>query len=246
MAFASATFNGMTPLRIYNPVIDWKSSTTNLWIASFWELFLLFFGVMQNQLVDVFMVLYSSMLRAHLGVLRERVCKLRLDTEETEEKRYENLKICLAHHKLILEYVEIMRPLVSRTTFIQFLLIGAILGCTLVNLFFFSDFWAGLACVAYVIGIICQTFPFCYTCDLIMDDCDRLALAIFHSNWYNSSRRYKSTLIQFLHKAQQPIAFSAGSIFSICMQTNIKVAKLAFSVVTFVKQMNIEEKLRKN
>ncbi|KRF98977.1 uncharacterized protein Dwil_GK27800 [Drosophila willistoni] len=114
------------------------------------------------------------------------------------------------------------------------------------NLFFFADFWIGLLCVVYIFGLMSQTFPFCYVCDLIINDCDRLALALFHSNWTGSSRRYKSTLIQFIHNAQQPITFTAGSIFPICMQTNIKVAKLAFSVVTFIKQMNIVEKSMKN
>ncbi|XP_033252276.1 odorant receptor 98a-like [Drosophila miranda] len=78
------------------------------------------------------------------------------------------------------------------------------------------------------------TFPFYFTCDLLKDDCESLALAIFHSHWRSSSRRYKSSLIYFLHNAQMPISFTAGSIFSISLNTNITVAKLAFSVVTFV------------
>ncbi|XP_068141637.1 odorant receptor 98a-like [Drosophila tropicalis] len=152
---------------------------------------------------------------------------------------------CIAQHNLILEYSDLMRSLFSLTTFIQFLLIGTLLGCTLVNQFFFSDFWNGLSCVIFIIILMSQTFPFCYICDLIVKDCDRLALAIFHTNWIGSSRRYKSTIVQFIQKAQKPIAFKAGSIFPICMQTNIQVAKLAFSVVTFVQQLNIADKFLK-
>ncbi|XP_068149664.1 odorant receptor 98a-like [Drosophila tropicalis] len=188
-----------------------------------------------------------------------------VDPEETEQENYDELVKCIAQHKLILEYVlndtrnekvshwsslfrfaDLVRLLFSFNTFVQFLLIGAILGCTLVNLFFFADFWIGVLCMVYIFGLMSQTFPFCYVCDLIICDCDRLALALFHSNWIGASRRYKSTLIQFIYNAQQPITFTAGSIFPICMQSNIKVAKFAFSVVTFIKQMNIVERVIKN
>ncbi|XP_046867862.1 odorant receptor 42b-like [Drosophila willistoni] len=207
----------MPPWRLYNPFIDWRSSTTNLWIVSSIEIIILSFAIVQQLLMDVFNVIYCLLLRVHLKNLRKRVQQLRTNPEETEQESYDELTKCITQHKLILEYVlngtyaDVVRLLFSFNTFVQFILIGAILGCTLVNLFFFAD-----------------------------------SLALFHSNWIGSSRRYKSTLIQFIHNAQQPITFTAGSIFPICMQTNIKVAKLAFSVVTFIKQMNIVEKLMKN
>lgn len=97
------------------------------------------------------------------------------------------------------------------------------LGLTLINVFFFSDLWTGIASFMFVITILLQTFPFCYTCNLIMDDCDALAHAIFQSNWIDSGRRYQSTLLYFLHNVQQPIVFIAGGIFQISMSSNISV-----------------------
>ncbi|XP_033233068.1 odorant receptor 98a-like [Drosophila pseudoobscura] len=117
------------------------------------------------------------------------------------------------------------------------MLVGLVLGISLINLYLFADTWAKLAIAAYIVVQIVQTFPFCYTCDLIREDCESLAVAIFHSNWKGSSRRYRSSLIYFLQNAQRTISFSAGSVFPICLNTNIRVAKLAFSVVTFVKQV---------
>ncbi|XP_068140946.1 odorant receptor 42b-like [Drosophila tropicalis] len=166
--------------------------------------------------------MYTLVLRAHMEILRQRIRKLRTDPKETEQESYKELNQCIAHHQIILEYADIMRSLFSVHTFIQFILIGTLLGTTLVNLCFFSDFWNGLSLVVYIIALISQTFPFCYTCDLVVDDCNRLSLAIFHSNWIGSSRRYKSTLIQFIQFTQQPIAYTAGSIFPISTQTNIQ------------------------
>lgn len=121
--------------------------------------------------------------------------------------------------------------------------------------------------MAYINGLMVQTFPFCFVCDLLKKDCELLVSAIFHSNWINSSRSYKSSLRYFLKNAQKSIAFTAGSIFPISTGSNIKVssskfyklkahryiyicvfqvAKLAFSVVTFVNQLNIADRLTKN
>ncbi|XP_023033827.2 odorant receptor 42b-like [Drosophila willistoni] len=199
----------------------------------------------QQLLMDVFNIIYCLMLRAHIEILRQRVNKLRTNPEDSEKKNYDELVECITQHKIILEYADLMRSLFSITTFIQFIIIGTILGCTLFNLLFFSDFWKGLSLITYIMALVSQTFPFCYTCDQIIDDCDKLALAIFHSNWIGSSRRYKVAVIQFIHFVQQPIAYMAGSIFPISTQTNIQVSKLAFSVLTLIKQMNIADKLLK-
>ncbi|XP_062124909.1 odorant receptor 98a-like [Drosophila sulfurigaster albostrigata] len=113
----------------------------------------------------------------------------------------------------------------------------------MINIMFFANLTTGISHVFYLCALTCQTFPFCYTCTLIDADCDVLAFSIFNSNWLDATPRYKSTLRHFLHHAQKNITFTAGSIFPISLNTNISVAKLAFSVVTFVKQMNIVEKL---
>jgi len=80
-------------------------------------------------------------------------------------------------------YCSIIKPVISGTIFTQFLLIGLVLGLTLINVFFFSDIWTGIASFMFVITILLQTFPFCYTCNLIMEDCESLTHAIFQSNW---------------------------------------------------------------
>ncbi|KAH8391151.1 hypothetical protein KR215_007955 [Drosophila sulfurigaster] len=141
-------------------------------------------------------------------------------------------------------YCALIRPVISGTIFTQFLLIGVVLGLTLINVFFFSDIWTGIASFMFVITILLQTFPFCYTCNLIMDDCAALSHTIFQSNWIDSGSRYQSTLLYFLHNVQQPIVFIAGGIFQISMSSNISVAKFAFSVITITKQMNIADKFK--
>lgn len=157
-----------------------------------------------------------------------------------------------------------MRPYLSPIFFLQFLAVGMLFGVTMCNIMFFADTTVAVESAIYAFALVMQTFPFCYVCTAIDADCDRLSLSIFHSKWTGAQRKYKSSLIYFMHNVQDNITFTAGAIFPICLATNIsvrilrffsklynhqvffstlQVAKLAFSVVTFVQQMNLADKL---
>ncbi|KRF84502.1 uncharacterized protein Dvir_GJ11994 [Drosophila virilis] len=153
----------------------------------------------------------------------KRVARLRESTSKTEDETYEELVNCVKDHKNILQYSDILRPVISGTIFAQFLAIGLCLGLSMANLLFFSNIWTGLATFVFIFVLMIQTFPFCFICELVEDDCIGLTNAIFHSNWIGASKRYKTTLIYFLQQTQRTITFIAGGIFPICMKTNIEV-----------------------
>lgn len=137
--------------------------------------------------------------------------------------------------------------MLSATIFAQFMLIGIDLGLAGFNMLFFPNtIWMILSNVAFIAAICTESFPCCLLCEFLLEDCSKLTDALFHSNWQTASRRYKSAVIYFLHRAQQPIKFMAGSIFTISVQSNIAVAKFAFSIITIVNQMNLGEKFKQN
>lgn len=116
-----------------------------------------------------------------------------------------------------------MRPLITRTIFVQFLLIGVVLGLNLINISYFESIHHTILSIVYLICLIWETFPFCYLCDLLLKDCDDLFILLAQSNWVDAEPRYKSTLLIFLHHLQQPITYTAGGIFPISIETNVKV-----------------------
>ncbi|KAI8036548.1 odorant receptor 42b [Drosophila gunungcola] len=242
--YLSSVLSGRPPWQLYNPFIDWHDGHLKLWVASTLEYVVMSGAVLQDQLSDTYPLIYTLILRAHMDMLRERIRRLRSDETLSEANSYDELVKCVMDHKLILRYCEIIKPVISGTIFTQFLLCGLVLGLTLINVFFFSDLWTGIASFMFVITILLQVFSFCYTCNLIMDDCESLTHALFQSNWVGASRRYKTTLLYFLQNVQQPIVFIAGGIFPISMSSNISVAKFAFSVITITKQMNIADKFK--
>ncbi|XP_023177351.2 odorant receptor 59b-like [Drosophila hydei] len=242
--FLSMVLSGSPPWAIYNPFLDWRDGMFSLWAQSIFEYITMSFAVLQDQLSDTYPLMFTLIFRAHLEVLKDHIRNLRMDPSKSEKENYEDLVNCIMDHKLIIRCCNLIRPIIFRTIFVQFLLIGLVLGLTLINIFFFSNFWQAVGSILFVITILLQTFPFCYTCNLLIDDSEDLANTIFQSNWTDSEPRYKSTLVNFMHHVQQPIIFIAGGIFPISMNSNISVAKFAFSIITIVRQMNLADQFQ--
>ncbi|KAH8311529.1 hypothetical protein KR044_006708 [Drosophila immigrans] len=247
--YAGSTFlaylaSGRPPWSVYNPFIDWRDSLKNLFIQANFEYIIMSFAVIQDQLSDTYLLVFMILIRGHFSLLKDRVRDLRTDPNKTDEEHYEDLVNCIKDHKKILDCCNMIRPMISGTIFVQFGLIGSVLGLTLINIFFFSNLWRGLASFMFVIAVLSETFPFCYNCNLLIDDCEEFNICMFQSSWIDAPARYKTTLIQFMHHAQQPIMFIAGGIIPITMNSNITVAKFAFSIITIVKEMNLAEQFK--
>ncbi|BFG03271.1 odorant receptor 42a-like [Drosophila madeirensis] len=179
-----------------------------------------------------------------MAIFAERLRQLGKDPDESHEKRYEQLVQCIQDHKTILRWL-CRLPVISGTIFVQFLVVGLVLGFTLINIVLFANLGSAIAALSFMVAVLLETTPFCILCNYLTDDCYNLANALFQSNWIDGEQRYKKTLMYFLQKLQQPITFMAMNVFPISVGTNISVTKFSFSVFTLVKQMNIAEKLSK-
>lgn len=119
-----------------------------------------------------------------------------------------------------------MRPVLSGIIFVHFQLVGVLLGVIMINVLYFSDLMHGISSLIYLTAILLESFPCCYLSDLLAEDSTDLLNLLAQSNWPNAERKYKSTLIIFMHHVQQPIVFIAGGLFTISMNSNIKVSSL--------------------
>ncbi|XP_033174013.1 odorant receptor 22b [Drosophila mauritiana] len=227
--------------RMYFPYVD---SEKQFYISSIAEVILMGAAVFMDLCTDVCPLISMLMARCHISLLKQRLRNLRLEPGRTEDEYLEELTDCVRDHRLILDYVDALRSVLSGTIFVQFLLIGTVLGLSMINLMFFSSFSTGVGTAIFMFCVSMETFPFCYLCNMIIDDCQEMADSLFQSDWTSADRRYKSTLVYFLHNLQHPITLTAGGVFPICMQTNLTMVKLAFSVVTVVKQFNLAEKFQ--
>ncbi|XP_070138919.1 odorant receptor 22a-like [Drosophila bipectinata] len=239
--FTGYLLMGSHAWRLYNPFLD---SEKNFFASNIVEFLLMSAVVLQALCGDLCPLTYLFLGRLHITFFKERLSRLYMDPGKSDDEHLIDLNNCIRNHRLILEYVNVLRPVFSRTIFIQFLLIGVVLGFSMINVMFFANFWTGLGTCCFMFDICMETFPFCYLCDVIINDCNDLADTLFQSNWIAANRQYKVTLVYFLQNLQKPIVFKAGGIFPICMKTNLSMVKLAFSVVTVMKQLNLAEKFQ--
>ncbi|XP_044317714.1 odorant receptor 42a [Drosophila rhopaloa] len=243
--FLSAIFIGRPPYQNYYPYLDWRSSRLHLGLQAGLEYFGMVGACFQDVCVDCYPVNFILVLRAHMSIFEERLRRLGTDPAENQEQRYERLVECIHDHKVILRFVDSLRPVISGTIFVQFLVVGLVLGFTLINIVLFANLASAIAALSFMAAVLLETTPFCILCNYLTEDCYKLADALFQSKWIGAEKRYQKTLMYFLQKLQQPIMFMAMNVFPISVGTNISVTKFSFSVFTLVKQMNIAEKLAK-
>ncbi|KAH8417710.1 hypothetical protein KR222_004685, partial [Zaprionus bogoriensis] len=232
------------PWMIYNPLFNWRDGGAHFWMHMILEYYVGSMAVTMDLVCDAYTLVYMTIFRAYVDILKDHIRNLRKDKRKTEAENYDDLVGCIHQHKLILECCNLLRPVFSGTIFVQFLLIGSVLGVTVVNVLWFSGIMQGLASIVFLAIVLMQTFPFCYLCDLLIEDCEDLSDLLGHSHWVGAEPQYKSTLKIFMHHVQQPIQFIAGPTVPISMTSNLKVAKFAFSVITIVEKMNLAERFK--
>ncbi|XP_034484441.1 odorant receptor 59b-like [Drosophila innubila] len=240
--FVAGILTGQPPWMVYFPLVNWQDGIGQYWIHSLIEYVLLSIALMEALVWDTYALVFITIFRAHVDILKDHIQHLRNDPNKTEADNYEDLVACIIDHKLILESCDLMRPVMSRTIFVQFLLIGIVLGIILINVLYFSDIYRAISSIVFFTGVMLETFPFCYFCDSLVDDCAELSNLLCQSNWLDAEPKYKLTLRIFLQNLQQPIIFIAGGIIRISVTSNINVAKFAFSVMTVVQNLNLADR----
>lgn len=116
--------------------------------------------------------------------------------------------------------------MIGGTIFVQLLVVGLVMGCTLINIVKFASFGSRVAALSFMLAVLLETTPFCTLCNYLTDDGLKLADALFESNWISQEQRYKKTVLQFLQSLQKPIVFMAGNVLTISVATNLTVDTL--------------------
>ncbi|XP_061402926.1 odorant receptor 42a-like, partial [Musca vetustissima] len=249
LSYASSTFlvaviNDKPPYQVFNPFFHWKDDALKFSIQAGCEYLMIAFHCFQQALLDSYPVIYITIIRTHLHILTRRISRLGNISEMTSDQRYEELVQCVLDHKNIMGLYNIFCPVISGTMFVQFLIIGLILGITTLHIFLFADRLAVIASLFYVASILAETFPCSFLANCLMDDSDSISLAIFHSAWHNEEPRYKQMICFFLQHTQKTLILTAMKIFPITLNSNINVVKFAFSVYTMMKQMGFGQNLK--
>ncbi|EDW89253.2 odorant receptor 43b [Drosophila yakuba] len=244
-ALVDGLLHHRVPYNTYYPFINWRVDRTQLYIQSFVEYITVGFAIYVATATDSYPVIYVAALRTHILLLKDRIMYLGDSSNEGSTDpsyMFKSLVDCIKAHRTMINFCDAIQPIISGTIFAQFVICGSILGITMINMLLFADQSTRFGIVTYVMAVLLQTFPLCFYCNAIVDDCNELADALFHSSWWVQDKRYQRTVIQFLQKLQQPLTFTAMNIFNINLATNINVAKFAFTVYAIASGMNLNQR----
>lgn len=103
MKFFSSVLSGNSAFNLYNPFIDWRESSKNLWLSSTIDSIILLPVVLCNIIVDTMPFVFGFTVREHLKLIIKRVQELRNNPDSTEQQNFEELVLCIKDHKLIVE-----------------------------------------------------------------------------------------------------------------------------------------------
>ncbi|EDW04790.1 GH23178 [Drosophila grimshawi] len=147
----------------------------------------------QDVCVDCYPINFVLPLRAHLTHFADRLRQLGSDPDETSDQRYQKLVDCIENHNVILSFCDTLRPMIGGTIFVQLLVVGLVLVLTIINIVIFSDIGSRISAMSFMIGVLLETTLFSILCNYLADDCNKLADALFESNWIDQEQRYRKT-----------------------------------------------------
>ncbi|XP_055910529.1 odorant receptor 42a-like [Eupeodes corollae] len=139
ITFLAAIWNRQPPSGIYIPLCHWEDSTTKLTVAILLEFYLINIACIQNVGLDVYPLTYIYMARMHMKILCIRVEKLGTDSKTSMDDEVGNLVDCIKTQKKIMELIEIVRPIIAKTIFIQLVVSACIMVFPLINIMMFAE-----------------------------------------------------------------------------------------------------------
>ncbi|XP_028898283.2 odorant receptor 43b-like [Zeugodacus cucurbitae] len=229
----------------YVPFIDWMpNSNLKFWLHFSFEVVYAQIMLQTNVTNDSFPAIYIHAIRTHIKLLTERVSRLGTNPDLSEQENFDELVDCIVTHQEVLKISKIVGSILSLTTFFQFTVYAAIVCICMLNMFVFGDATTKLVTVSYIIPVLWQTIPTCYQASMLVTDCTKLPLAIFHSNWLALDKRCHKLIIYFMQRTQDEISFTAIKMFQINLGTNLSIAKFSFTLYTFINEMGFGETLK--
>ncbi|KAG8311087.1 Or2ap [Homalodisca vitripennis] len=74
----------------------------------------------------------------------------------------------------------------------------------------------------------------CYFGQMIEDESENLRRALYEYNWYNRSRRFKTSLMIMMAVATRPLRLRAGRIYTLNLETFSYIMSAFYTYVNFL------------
>lgn len=138
--------------------------------------------------------------------------------------------------------VKLTRKIISPVQLVQILFCGISMCIIVSQMAFYEMDTTVLAFNVVLLAVVCvQIFPSCYFASVVTERMDQLPYAVFSSNWYEQSRRYRQNVVTFtqltLRLTDDP--FMAGGLIVINLDTFFATVKMAYSLFAVISQVKM-------
>lgn len=94
---------GRPPWMFYNPFFNWRNGNLHFWFNLAFEYIIGSLTVFMAVVWDSYTLIYVTIFRAHIDILKDHVQKLRTNPLVSETENYDELVGCITKHQLILK-----------------------------------------------------------------------------------------------------------------------------------------------
>lgn len=92
--------------------------------------------------------------------------------------------------------------------------------------------------LAYSFSMLLQVFLPCYYRNKISSASEKIGESLFHSNWIQGDRKYRTAVKIFLENTKKPIIVSALSVLNMDFGTFTTICNSAYSLYALFKKVN--------
>nr|WCC57615.1 odorant receptor 29 [Papilio polytes] len=210
----------------------------------FYQSFCIYVHMVYNISVDSLITGFVFLIITQLKVLKYKFKRLnfknralkRRNASEVNCQSQKNLNQCFRHFDIILRYRCIVQDITSVTLFVVFGMASAIICVTLCGFHLGSTVNSLLFLLTYITAMVLIIFVPSWLGTQLMYESKDLVTAAYNSDWMNSSKEFKRSIIIFMERTKTPMCVVGMKMFLLSLDTFITIMKTAYSLYTLISR----------
>nr|WCC57364.1 odorant receptor 29 [Papilio dardanus] len=208
-----------------------------------YQSFCIYVHMVYNISIDSLITGFIFLIITQLKILKYKLKQLKFKNRELKrrnaiEENYQsinNLNHCLKHFDVILRYRSIVQEITSVTIFVVFGMASAIICVTLCGLNL-DSLNTILFLFTYLTAMVLIIFVPSWLGTQLMYESQELVSAAYSSDWMNSSKEFKRSIIIFMERTKTPMCVVGMKMFLLSLNTFITIMKTAYSLFTLINR----------
>ncbi|XP_050072922.1 odorant receptor 4-like, partial [Anopheles maculipalpis] len=196
-----------------------------------------FTGIIIHMAFDCLFCILAAHLCMHFRILQYNLAHAVVEEEELQEVincSISRLQRAVASHQDLIECSVFMQNVFGNALFINFLG-SSIIIC--IQAFMITTV-SGYTLVKFILFILCFLIELLMLCaygEDIVQSSEAITNAAYGCQWYEESKPFHQTVLQIIHRSQQPVLLTAWKIWPIQMSTFSRILQASWSYFTLLK-----------